>query len=498
MADPDAYLSIYVTHVFETSRCTRNPKYSNILFWGRNNREAGVAIDEQIAGVCEDIEESPVPVLYDLRKAKMLLASVSGEWVRARVKELSVDSQGQIEVSCIDHGFTVNLGLHKLRLLPKQLESLQNHAPLASKYCLADIVMHDDPELKEKVEDYLKETIHHKVVKAVMLGSHQELCGARVYHNDQLIAKALHDMKLAQPSDTYDEAIKMPVPTIELPHMPNAVLDKHNYLSAKGSSAPIGIARPLVNNLSPPVEEKAPSPVKPARSQSSYCAAYLEPDVVHHVTVTHVQKGPWRFTVRRKCAETDFGLAGIQERIVSLETHMQLKPLASPQIGTPCIVRSTSDGSLHRGLISSAEDVQTFNVYFVDQGRFELASMSKLYQIPKELIAVELMAIRVSLSEADELANFTGVGEKFAKMALNRSFHCRVVDLSLQGPQEVRMFDDSGRNVKDILVASFIQPHLIVNATTPSIFLSVPEKQSFLQASRPGLMRMDLKVTLNR
>lgn len=499
MADPNTYINIYVTHVFELSPCVNRPEYSNILFWGQHNREAALTMQDHFTRASKVIEESSTPVLNDFRKVKMVLASVCGDWVRAKIKDLTIDKNGLIDVFCIDHGLFQSLPLKMLRHVPEHLEYLLDCPPLASKYCLADIVVSKDSELKEKTDHYLTAMIRHKTVKAVMLGSYEGFDGARIYLNDQLVAKNLHDMKFVSPGKTFKEAIGMPTPATELP-LPklNFVFTPNNLLAKTSSSAPVCIARPLVSSQSPqPVQlvQQKPWPVKPvAPAQDNYTAAFLGKDSVHHVTVTHVQNGPWRFTVRRKCAETDFGLADVQQRIANLATN-QLKPMASPSRGSPCIAMSTSDNSLNRGLITASEDTQTFNVYFVDHGRFELVSQSKLFQIPNDLIAIDLMSVRVCLYEAEELSKFNGVIERFSKMALNKSFHCRVVDDST--PQVILMFDDSGRNVKDILKASFTHPHLLLDANTPSIFLNAPKKEPSLSSSRPEHARVYSKVMFN-
>ena len=96
-----------------------------------------------------------------------------------------------------------------------------------------------------------------------------------------------------------------------------------------------------------------------------------------------------------------------------------------------------------------------FLVNHVDEGYFEAIPIGNLFQIPPSLMMLLLLTVPVSLAEADQFDRFgTTAADTFCSLALNSTFTAKVPsDFGSTSPQKLQLFDNEGRNVKDLLLA---------------------------------------------
>lgn len=479
-----SYFTIYVTHVVEAIDCPEHPNHCNLVFWGQRDRGIAAKLEAQITSCV--FGTAPIPSLNDLKKEKIVCVLVNSSWLRATITDCSLDSNGLIEVFCIDYGLTQNIPLGFIRLLPQNCQLLRNHEALASKYLLADVVIDKGLRGKEPALLYLKMNVENRNVKAVALGIRDDFEGVRVYVNDQLLAKLLVDSGLGHPAATYSEAVKEPPPITRFLSMssittPTVVKYPASNWGSYPSSIPVGVTRPLLNG--------APVSTQPAEDPA-YRASFLEQEVVHLVIVTNVQNGPEKFTLQRKSAEFEQNLAYISRQL-SIYISKNPKRLLNPTRGKPCVAVSPRDEKHHRGLVTYVEDQKFVNVYFVDYGYTELVEREFLFEISPDFVALELQAIRVSLDEAYTLLDHSGATDVFTRLVLFKSFKCKVVSDSV--PQNVILYDEAGQSVKDLVVAVLRQS----NSTIPTVpTTNVLEPRNLMPVcSGPALVPKSLKVT---
>ena len=110
-----------------------------------------------------------------------------------------------------------------------------------------------------------------------------------------------------------------------------------------------------------------------------------------------------------------------------------------------------------------------------------------MFEIPADLVAKDLLSMRVELHEAGSLLVHDGVAQIFTSLVLNKSFQCKVVGLSTT--QSVTLFDHAGRNVKDLVIEAL--SHGIRSSLTLNIpIISAPASPN------PALIRANLKVNI--
>ena len=490
-----SYFNIHVTHVVEAIALVENPSFCNLTFWGQKSKPLASKLEKQYIQQCS-FDTCFIPSPCDFKKGKIICVLLNSNWVRAEVIDVTSDAHGQyIDVNCIDYGLTQSIPLNFTRLIPQSarvIADLNSFPPLASKFMLADVLIDKTPVGKESALMFLKQHVENKDVKAVSLGNHHGTEGVRVYLNDQLVAKLLVDSHKGVPASTYYEALNAPIPTnhafladhvtpLELQTTVNNIPWRSSHSSCSNHS--------LLNGASSK-ETESPSAFLNAaiiaRPTIRYTASYLESNVTHNITVTEIHNGPAKFVIKCKSPDADKRLALISQQLL-VYTNQNSNPLLKPAKGDPCIAVSCRDKLFHRGLVTLIDDDKYSRVYFVDQGFTELVPNKLMFEIPAELVAKDLLSMRVELHEAGYLLVHDGVAQIFTSLVLNKSFQCKVVGLSTT--QSVTLFDHAGRNVKDLVIEAL--SHGIRSSLTLNIpIISAPASPN------PALIRVNLKVNI--
>ncbi|XP_057380222.1 uncharacterized protein LOC130702570 isoform X2 [Daphnia carinata] len=446
------YFNVYVTHVVEVIDCQEKPNYCNLIFWGQKDRILATKMEEQIIA-CK-FDSCPRPMMSDLKKEKVFCVPVNNGWLRATISDYAVDRNGELEVCCIDYGYTVMVPMACIKVVPASSTYIGSCHPLATKFLLADVVIQKGPRGKEPVLQYLKRNVENKNVKAVALGIHNDFEGVRVYLNDQLLAKLLVEKHLGTSATTYFDALKEPVPTQR--YFSVASLSPPSMVKNGGVSSFGHATKPISNTLPTVSSQNKPNPVK------FYTASYLEVNVAHSVMVTFVQNGPQKFVVQCNSPEAVRKLNDISRQLSSYVARNS-KTLAKPERGDACIAISCRDKLFHRGVVTQVEDIKFAQVYFVDYGYTELVDLRSMYEIPSELVAINLLAFRVTLEESAALMTHDGISEAFTRLVLYRSFKCHVSGETI--PQSVILVDEAGRSVKDLVLAALVESQKALNVS---------------------------------
>ncbi|KAK4011675.1 hypothetical protein OUZ56_020794 [Daphnia magna] len=446
------YFNVYVTHVVEVIDCQEKPNYCNLIFWGQKDRILATKMEEQIIA-CK-FDSYPRPMMSDLRKDKVFCALVNNGWLRATISDYTVDRNGELEVFCIDYGYTVMVPMACIKAVPPTSTYISSCHPLATKFLLADVVIQKGPRGKEPVLQYLKRNVENKNVKAVALGIHNDFEGVRVYLNDQLLAKLLVEKYLGTSATTYFDALKEPVPIqryFSVASLSPPSMVKNTRIPSLGHAE-----KPISNALPTASSQNKPNPVK------SFTASCLEVNVAHSVVVTFVQNGPQKFVVQCNSPEAVRKLNDISRQLSSYAA-LNSKTLTKPERGDACIAISCRDKLFHRGVVTQVEDIKFAQVYFVDYGYTELVDLRSMFEIPSELVAVNLLAFRVTLEESAALMTHDGISEAFTRLVLYRNFKCHVSGETI--PQSVILVDEAGRSVKDLVLATLVESQKALNVS---------------------------------
>ena len=183
---------------------------------------------------------------------------------------------------------------------------------------------------------------------------------------------------------------------------------------------------------------------EPPPSQS-YMSSELDPRKVHEIRVTGIEEGIKKFVVQVK------GCGTLRSELQQKLEKVRLQPLRILIKGSPCLSVYYRKGTpqLCRGLITVCVNKQCY-VYLVDYGHVEVVELGGLYEIPEELVNIQLQAYRVSLANAHELYHLEGCTNAFTNLVSCKSlqFRCQIVD----PPQGIMMFDQNGRNIKDLIL----------------------------------------------
>lgn len=124
------------------------------------------------------------------------------------------------------------------------------------------------------------------------------------------------------------------------------------------------------------------------------------------------------------------------------------------------------------------DDSQFTEVFFVDYGHTEFIEREFIFEIPDDIVQMELHAIRVSLAEFmndnidDILFGFQYTSHTFQKMVLNKIFSCRVVGGNCAS-QSVDLYDDEGRSIRDVMLSALSVDGANVSACFPKT-ISLP------------------------
>jgi Tudor domain len=183
----------------------------------------------------------------------------------------------------------------------------------------------------------------------------------------------------------------------------------------------------------------------PPKVSLSYMSSELDPGKVHEIRVTGIEEGIKKFVVQVK------GCGTLRLELQQKLEKVQLQPLRIFVRGSPCLSVYYRNGTpkICRGLITFCVNKKCY-VYFVDYGHVEQVDLGGLYEIPEELVNIKLQAYRVSLANAHDLCHIEGCTSAFTNLVTCKSlqFRCQVVD----PPQGIMMFDQNGRNIKDLIL----------------------------------------------
>lgn len=425
------YFNVYVTDVVETVKCNENTNRYSLVFWGLKDRELAIKMEAHIK-TCTFTETPPLDTL----PKKLFCVNVHNSWLRAVVGENSSFEETFLRCFCIDCGLTVMAPPSCIREIPSAQTFIQSCHPLATKFTLGDVVI--EKGVLEPTIQYFQKYLCNRNVTALSLSGDL----VRIYLSDVLVAKKIVENFIGCPLATYPDALKRFVPN-------------HRQISVPSTAMPLPMAKNSSSGLSAMSVSRKMLNVsyhKKTDSGKFYTASCLETNVVHKILVTYVQNGPQQFVIQRKNSDAVEKLNHLSKKLATLNS----KTLVNVDRGTPCIAISSRDKLFHRALVTLVDDVRYAEVYFVDYGYFELVDKQSLFEIPSEFGAIKLFAFRVTLEDAASLMKLEHGSEKFTQLVWSETFSCQVSGETV--PQSVILTDNTGRTVKDLVLASLTNP----------------------------------------
>ncbi|XP_057380096.1 tudor domain-containing protein 6-like [Daphnia carinata] len=459
-----ASMLVHVTHIDDSIRGRQGPC---VYFWGMtHDRSFYLTMELYLESIRHSLETKLPPLSVSvLENMQVCCVLINHRWQRARIPELKLSQSGTIEVFCIDSGDTHTVPLALVRTLDisgYEAENIRECPPLATKFILADVVAPCGPgtysrQWSELAIMYLKIHVENHTWKAVPLGMYGTHQGVRLLNsNNQLLATIMIQQSLGVAAQTYHEALSM----CEVMNKQPAYMKPAFYTSSAMKLFPAGCNLAALSN---PVRPAFAIPLSQKEHlhapQRAYVINNLPSKGRHNVTVSHMSEGPFKFFVQMKSEAST--LVNIRKK---LNTAAPI-PFHGTPVGSPCMAISPADKLFHRGLITAVKDYGTpgcsCTVYYVDTGSQNQINISLICDIPDELLEPPLCAYRVSLFGVQEVSKLCGLIQIFTAFVNSASnLQVEVVD---DDKQEVNLYDEAGRSIRDLLGAIFAN---LQNTTT--------------------------------
>lgn len=451
-----ASMLVQVTHIDDSIRGRQGPC---VYFWGMtHDRSFYLTMELYLESIRQNLETKLPPLnLSALENMQVCCVFINHRWQRARIPELKLSHSGTIEVFCIDSGDTHSVPLALVRTLDipgYEAENIRQCPPLASKFILADVVAPCGPgahsrQWSELAIMYLKIHVENHTWKAVPMGMYGTHQGVRLFNsNNQLLATIMIQQSLGIAAQTYHEALSM----CEVMNKQPAYMKPAFYTSPAMKLFPAGCNMAA---LTTPVRPAFAIPMSQKEQLHTYQRAYVINNLPskgrHDVIVSHMSEGPFKFFVQMKSEASS--LVNIRKKLNTIDPI----PFHGTPVGSPCMAIHPADKLFHRGLITAVKDYGnpgcTCTVYFVDTGSQTQINISLICDIPDELLEPCLCAYRVSLFSVQEVSKLCGLIEIFAAFVNSASnLQVEVVD---DAKQEVNLYDEAGRSIRDLLGAIF-------------------------------------------
>ena len=185
---------------------------------------------------------------------------------------------------------------------------------------------------------------------------------------------------------------------------------------------------PVSPNFPPPLSVRVP-PMPPPE----YLPTQPPPSVIFRPM--HLETGQW-YPVYLSATEGGPGDFCIQleslskrlEEVMAAANNTQLHPIPaqSIQAGVPCLARYSLDNTIYRAVVLKKDS--SAKVYYLDFGNSEQVPLDRVYAMPSEQLATQMLSVRCSIYQWPSLAP----GERQrAKLRLetfcDRVIQCRVV-----------------------------------------------------------------------
>ncbi|KAI9557906.1 hypothetical protein GHT06_014658 [Daphnia sinensis] len=451
-----ASMLVHVTHIDDSIRGRQGPC---VYFWGMtHDRSLHLTMELYLESIRQSLETKLPPLnLSVLENMQVCCVLINHRWQRARIPELKLSHSGTIEVFCIDSGDTHSVPLALVRTLDisgYEAENIRECPPLATKFILADVVAPCAPgtysrQWSELAIMYLKIHVENHTWKAVPMGMYGTHQGVRLFNsNNQLLATIMIQQSLGVAAQTYHEALSM----CEVMNKQPAYMKPAFYTSPSMKLFPAGCNVAALNN---PVRPAFAIPLSQKEQlhapQRAYVINNLPSKGRHDVIVSNMSEGPFKFFIQMKSEASH--LVNIRKKLNAIAPI----PFHGTPVGSPCMAISPVDKHFQRGLITAVKDYGTpgcsCTVYFVDTGNQYQMNISMICDIPDELVEPRLCAYRVSLFGVQEVSKLCGLFEIFAAFVNSASnLQVEVVD---DAKQEVNLYDEAGRSIRDLLGAIF-------------------------------------------
>jgi hypothetical protein len=484
----------------------------------------------------------PPPADLNALSGQTVLVVVNNALVRGRLLETTPSPRGLVQVFCIDSGSVQLVPQAFIRTLdvasvsPEAMLVAQCQ-PLAQKYMLADIVT--PHELwPDHVIHYAKAVLENKSWKAHTLGNHGAAIEVRLYDNQNFpLAQTMIQCGMGIPAPNKvptaeTSGVSFPAnyfarPVLEtnssaqvaaqtlaarieqfpqMKHYLPSIASLGNQLQLPTPSAHVASTRStspqLINHaavrhqlyVAPTAPIAHSSTVGQTSSGRSYIASEMKLGRPYEVMVTYIEDGVRKFSVQLQEAEEE--LKELRRKLDSVP----LRTMTNPSRARPCLALFSQDQLLHRGLVTACQEDKC-NIYYVDYGNVELRDSRYIFEIPDDLVDIKLLSCRVSLADSEDLDHLDGVAEAFASIATGKIFKLEVNDVDR--PQKVFLYDESGRNVKDVIISALGKGSLLAKKSfSPSQHLvssvrAPPRREQVLNGQlAPSTSRVSVQVRI--
>lgn len=451
-----ASMLVHVTHIDDSIQGLQGPC---VHFWGMtNDRSLYLTMELFLESIRQSLETKLPPLnLSVLENMQFCCVLINHRWQRAQIPELKLSHAGTVEVFCIDSGETHSVPLALVRTLDfsgYEANNIKECPPLASKFILADVVAPCGPashtrQWSKLAMMFLKIHVENHTWKAVPVGKYDTYQAVRLFDsNDQLFASTMIQQALGIAAQTYHEALSM----CEVMNKQPAYMKPAFYSSPTMKLFPAGCN---ITALSNPVRPAFAIPITQREQLLAPPVAYVINNLPvkgrYDVIVSHISDGPFKFFVQMKSEAST--LLNIREKLNTIAPQ----PFHGTPMGSPCMALSPTDKIFYRGLITGVKDYGNpgcmCTVYFVDIGTQYPINLSVICIIPDDLLVPSLCAYPVSLFGLQEVSNLCGLKEIFAAFVNSASsLHVEVVN---DAKQEVNLYDETGRSIRDVLVSIF-------------------------------------------
>ena len=538
------WLFVHFTHVEDGLQARQGP-YLNV--WGQKDRSTFLHMENALSLLSPFFLSKLPPVDLHAISGQIVLVVLNNVLVRGRLLDATPSPHGLVQVLCIDLGSVQLVPQAFIRTLDVVSSSpeavlVAKCQPLAQKFILAEIV--SPQELwPDNVIRYVKTVLENQSWKAYSLGNHGGAMEVRLYNSQNVpLAQTMIECGMGIPAPN-----KMPMvetsgvsfpsnnfarPVLEanssaqiaaqtlparmdqfhpMKHFPTPMGSIADHLQLPTpSSMHVGSTRSIspqpFNHTA--IRHKLVAPTPPialsstvgqtssaaASSGQSYIASEMKLGMNYEVIVTNIEDGVRKFSVQLKESEAE-----LQELRRRLDC-VQLRPMRNPIRGRPCLALFSQDQLLHRGLVTNCYEDKC-SVYYIDYGNAELRDSRYIFEIPDELVDIKLLACRVSLADSDDLEHLNGVAEAFASIVPGKILKLAVVDVDR--PQKVFLYDQMGRNVKDIIISALGKDSFLAKKSfspsqhlVPSVRVTSRREQVFNGQLAPSTSRVSIQVRI--
>ncbi|KAG4076949.1 hypothetical protein HA402_015936 [Bradysia odoriphaga] len=427
------YPIITVTHVEVSSQ-------HFIKIHGQTNLENAQNVNAAVATMVGIFTTFPAPLMKMLQAGCVVLVYFNKQYYRG--KFVGFDAGTTANVLLIDFGFTVNIELANLRVLSlaqnqRACDYLIKEPALASDFILNRCIIYNDNSLSRIRQEILHNRMPFTIddefehIKRISLpwngGDYADhlvkskICQAITAENQKkfLIPKA-PSLIAARPPKTTNNNVQMQMIS--------------NHLGVRQSKVPQNmpsfhpsIVPPSTDyNLNHVEKAKQPPAVIVNEQPAHYMPTFVSDTLLihgrHHVYVSHVDDGPYIFSVQLKSSERN-----MEQMMASIAT-CPLQPLSrKPALGMACLARYSADNQIYRAVIKSIH-LDSCQLLYVDYGNSEKVLHNNIYDIPEPYLRLKTFAIRVSLAGLNTLPPLSDhVKNAFKDMVADKTLDMVVV-----------------------------------------------------------------------